>query len=720
MNFLRLLARPSQFVAGESLQPDVMRAVRSAVGFIGPLLLLRSLGLPTAAALVATTAQNVALTDARGAYRTRVAVLLTMTLVMALATFLGMLTGGSLVAATLTIGALALLGGVWRHLSADYGPGLAITSVLLFLIAQQFPSAPADALRMGGMVVLGGCAGVVLQSGVWFFRPQHPLRHSVAESWVAVADLFAAMRPETNPDPAKRAALVVEAEEELRAVLDRTTAALDTAKTKRSARFVAHLDDLHMTAARFATRLVAFNFALESLAARPEARPLEPTIDSVLRALGNLGRSTAITVMTHRPEQLASSEARARRCGHLIQVLDERLAELGPDLEAKQLRTLLGQVASLLPALVETLRATVDRHAPRGGVALYLPDLSERSLRSLSSWLTPAPQVDPVLVRYAMRMAAMTMVALAVAKFWQIPHGFWIGLTVLVVLQPDYGSTRERAAQRIAGTVGGSLLASVFLWAHLPSAAVEALAALAAFGFGFFIRRGYARAVLCVTVMVILITEVSSGEADWKLTATRVGCTVGGGALAWLAALFFWPSWERARFPQVMAAALRANRRYLAAAAERVRTGAGGPFSGEILHAKRAAERASAEAGASLRRLLADPPEQRREPERATALVTYNARITHATAVLALHAEAGREHAAPEFASRVEALGLELERLATAISVEANEPAERSGAEASLTARQIASEDPGDPSYAPLQKIAAELGAMRVALRGAA
>lgn len=717
---LRRLAEPSRFVAGESLQPDLMRALRSSIGFIGPLLVMRALGLPEAAALMATCAQNIALTDARGAYRLRFAVLLTATLVMAASTWLGMVVGGNLLASMFAVGALALLGGVWRHLSADYGPGLAITSILLFLISQQFPGTHTEALRMGGLVVLGGLFGIVLQTGIWFFRPQHPLRHSVAESWVAVADLFSAMRPETNPDITTRAAQVAEAEEELRAILDRTTTALEAARTKRSARLVAHLEDLHLTAARMATRLVAFNFTLESFGAHPAMARVAPTLDSVLRALGNLSRSTAITVMTHRPEQLAAAEARARRSAHLIEVLDERLAALGVENEVKPLRTLLRQVSSLLPTLVETLRATVDRHAPRGGVALYLPDLSGRSLRSLASWLNPAPQLDPVLVRHAVRMAVMLMIALGVANYWKIPHGFWIALTVLVVLQPDYGSTRERAAQRVAGTLAGSVLASVFLWLTLPHIAIDILAAIAVFGFGFFIRRGYTRAVFCITIMVVLITEVSSREsADWPLTAVRVVATIGGGFLAWIAALMFWPSWERGRFPAVMAAALRANRRYFAASVARVQRGEGGSFAGEILEAKRGAERAAAEASASLRRLMADPPEQRTRPERATALVTYNNRILHATAVLALHGETGRPFSAETFATTANEHSHELDRLATAVSVEAEEPA----GGAAVPAPEVGSlaRPPGQEAggaFAPLQKIGAELAAMRIALRG--
>jgi len=34
-------------------------------------------------------------------------------------------------------------------------------------------------------------------------------------------------------------------------------------------------------------------------------------------------------------------------------------------------------------------------------------------------------------------------------KFFDLPHGYWLPFTIVVVLQPDYGSTRERSFSRL-------------------------------------------------------------------------------------------------------------------------------------------------------------------------------------------------------------------------------------------------------------------------------
>ena len=73
-----------------------------------------------------------------------------------------------------------------------------------------------------------------------------------------------------------------------------------------------------------------------------------------------------------------------------------------------------------------------------------------------------------MLVRYALRMAVLTMMAVALYKGFQIPSGYWIAFSIVVVLQPDYGSTRQKAVERIGGTFAGILLGSALLWVKMP------------------------------------------------------------------------------------------------------------------------------------------------------------------------------------------------------------------------------------------------------------
>src|SRR5690606_3754606 len=129
-----------------------------------------------------------------------------------------------------------------------------------------------------------------------------------------------------------------------------------------------------------------------------------------------------------------------------LQVLDGRLAALNSmDAEMTQARELLRQLIELLPTVRTTLADTVDHGAAHSGFALRLPELSGMSVRSLGFWLNPPAYPDAVLVRYTLRVAVLLMIAVAIDKGFELPRGYWIALTALVVLQPDYGATRQKA-----------------------------------------------------------------------------------------------------------------------------------------------------------------------------------------------------------------------------------------------------------------------------------
>src|SRR3954447_20327252 len=101
----------------ESLRPDLGRAVRATIAFVVPLVLALRGWLPVEVAFAAIAAQNINFVDVRGAYPLRLAVLVAMSLVLVGATWLGTISGGSTLAAVAATVGIALLAGLWRHLS---------------------------------------------------------------------------------------------------------------------------------------------------------------------------------------------------------------------------------------------------------------------------------------------------------------------------------------------------------------------------------------------------------------------------------------------------------------------------------------------------------------------------------------------------------------------------------------------------------------------------
>jgi uncharacterized membrane protein YccC len=666
-----------------------------------------STGHPAVAVLVATAAQNVAMPDLRGDYRARLIILLALTVVISISTFSGVVAAHSVLTASIAIGVLALLAGYWRHLSGDYGPHIALASALLFFIAISQPGDWRQALWLTGLTSLGCLGGIVVQLAGWLVRPQHPLRHAVAEAWVAASDLVAAFRTETN-DGWRCQQSFAEKEGVLRAIVDRTLRVLEAAVSRRNHGFVVHLDDATQLAARLATRTTAFYTTLNPIKSYTGFALVLPTLDSVLRSLANMARSTAITLITYRPEQFLALEVRLRRSTDLIRVLDGRLAELHPeDAEVAQCRQLLAQVSELLPVVRATLAETADHGWTNSGFVLRLPELGGTPLQLLGAWVNPPAQMDPVLFRYTLRVAVLLMMSVAAYKWFDIPHGYWIAFTVLVVLQPDYGATRRKAGQRLAGTLTGSAFGSLLLWVKMRIGVLVLFASLAAFGFAYFFRSRYSFAVFFVTVMIVLMTEAMI-PVDLSFTVARLLSTLAGGALAILAAFLLWPRWEREQVPRIIATTLRANRKYMeTVAAYFVR---GESFTGDAVRTKREAERANSQAVASLQRLLSEPSWRKNNLEQAAALTTSNQRLTRTVTVLGQQLNKRQRVTQPGFAGVVAGIGESMETLAA--RMEAGQPA-------SAFTRPKVEMPPGasaDESlvYGQLTKIVNEIEAMTI------
>jgi len=626
-----------QLAARELQDPAASRALRATALFMAPLV-LAALGLVpgTEAVLAAFAGHAAGGLDVRGAYALRLSLLAGISLVFSGAAWLGALAGPSLPLAVAAAGLIALGAGAWRHGLGEYGPAVASTAALLFFIALGSPRAEATPY-LAARATLAGCAlGVLAHAAFWPFLAQHPLRRAVAGSWTALADLAAALPPVEDAAALRRQDRVVACEHGLRSALDQAAQALAGVRGRSSRPLIRELEALNQAAAVLATHLTALNPSLERLSRPPGPGPLAAAFRSVLAALVNTSRSLAVAVVSHQAGHLARFEVRLLRLADLLRLLRRRsAARLGDAPEGAHLAEVLGAIQEDLPRVRAALRAAMERARERGPISFELFDLETWTLRPLAAALNFSLSIDAALVRFTFRLAALLMAGTFAWRYWHLPHGYWIPLCVMVVLQPDYGATRARATQRALGTFGGALAGSLLLWLHLPLWALLAGTAAACWAFTYYVKRDYAVSVFFITLLVVLQFE-AAGPVTVALTLQRLAETLAGCLMALLAALSFWPVWERERFPPLLAGALRANRTFL----DRLCRGLGGapgvtPVS--VTQAKRQAQRANSLVFSSLNRMAGDPRVQQEGIERSAALANHNLRITRALSVGAVH-----------------------------------------------------------------------------------
>src|SRR4029077_10600549 len=70
--------------------------------------------------------------------------------------------------------------------------------------------------------------------------------------------------------------------------------------------------------------------------------------------------------------------------------------------------------------------------------------------------------------RHALRLAAAVAIATGIYRVADLPRGYWMPMTALLVLKPEFHDTFARGAARIAGTIAGAALATLIVHLLVP------------------------------------------------------------------------------------------------------------------------------------------------------------------------------------------------------------------------------------------------------------
>ena len=460
--------------------------------------------------------------------------------------------------------------------------------VLVLSLDRPLPDVGA-ALTLAGAFVGGGLWATLLTMLVWRLHPFSPARRAVSAVYLALAADVQDIRERLRQLHPPSALWEEHARAHRRAVRDAIEQAratvLDTLRVRGAA------------AARGAQVLIRLEVA-----------------DQIFNAL--IGLTEVLEEGGDGERDAADPLLRRLRTllvvlGHAIQtdsVKSNRQIERAIDGIANGLRSLPAESA-LRPTgavIVERLRVALTLNVPANyhpgttaaGVTGPLRDRLAAPLRANLDWRS-------VALRHALRAGVVAAPAIAITVIWYGPYEHWLTITLVLTLQPYFALTITRALERIGGTMLGGLAAALLaLVCTTPLAIAIALFPLAMLAlavrqvsFGLFIT--------VITPIVVLLSELGRpGTSEWVLAGMRALFTAIGGLLALGGAFLLWPSWEPARLPIEIRAAVAAHAAYAGATLSLLLGEAGE----DAFHdARRGAGMASNNLEASLSRVLQEP-----------------------------------------------------------------------------------------------------------------
>ncbi len=597
----RLAFPPNQIAVG--------LAVRAVLAIALPLTVFRLIGLPLAGLFFAIGALQIAISDSGGPYRDRLFSISLLCLTLPEIYLLGAQIGNVWWAAALAMFALAFLGGLLRALGT-MGLPLGMVMGATFLMGTFTQASAAAALVQTGWFLAGSVWTLALVLAAWRLRPYLALQRETGSALDAAARLLAAV-------PTARGKTLSAKELAVRAGIEQARNALGVTRAMAPATNPA-LTRL-WTLLYVSSRLTVLAMTLADLRAgfarnREALAALDAATLAISRAAAGAARAV---IKSHGWEP---GEEVGEKIGTLagLQTADSGLAAARTvALEAFRAGTARLQQAAEAGAFL-------SRSRPRR-TADWLPKLAPvQRVRELLHTLRAQWTLRSTLFRHALRLGVVAGGAMAIEVYWRLPHGIWLVLTVLVVMQPDFGATRLRAVARAAGTLAGVFVAGAVLVAFPTPAGREAAVAVLVFFTVFTIRFHYGFFVACLTPLVIILLALYDPSQGWNFVFERAGETLGGIVLAIVGAHLLWPAWGGRRVPARFAEALTAAARYLDASFKAAATGDG--FCATVLDARREAELAAVNVEAALQTMLAEP---RRIVGERTRFFQLNAHFEH-------------------------------------------------------------------------------------------
>ncbi|MEH1885355.1 FUSC family protein [Nostoc sp.] len=240
---------------------------------------------------------------------------------------------------------------------------------------------------------------------------------------------------------------------------------------------------------------------------------------------------------------------------------------------------------------------------------------------------------ESVLFRHALRLALIVTFAELLASILPLPRGYWITLTALVALKPNFGGTSETTVQRVIGTIFGGII-GITLVLLLKNTLAIAVCFLFLVFVAMSVRSlSYSIFIILLTPAIILLLNLISG-GGWEVGVLRIVDSLFGGVLALLGSYLLFPSWERQQLPAQLEKTIRANLAYF----QQVIANYLHPQPDESMNMLRhQAALENVNANAAAQRLFSEPRHIQGEIEPVMTLITYIRGFFSSVTTLAEH-----------------------------------------------------------------------------------
>lgn len=233
------------------------------------------------------------------------------------------------------------------------------------------------------------------------------------------------------------------------------------------------------------------------------------------------------------------------------------------------------------------------------------------------------------LFRHSLRFTVAILFAFLLGTILDIHNTYWILLTIIIIIRPNYGLTKERSKDRVIGTLIGSAIAMGIVLLT-QNVIVYSILALVSLTLSFaLLQQNYKSAAALITISIIFVYSLINPNA-FEVIQYRVIDTVIGALIAIVANYVLWPSWEVNNLKSVLMNSIKNNKSYLLATKDLYHDKDSNLLAYKV--ARKEVFLAISNLNAAFQRITQDPKSKQTEFELVYNLVTLNQTMVSAIA----------------------------------------------------------------------------------------
>ncbi|AEH00051.1 FUSC family membrane protein [Lacinutrix sp. 5H-3-7-4] len=233
------------------------------------------------------------------------------------------------------------------------------------------------------------------------------------------------------------------------------------------------------------------------------------------------------------------------------------------------------------------------------------------------------------MLRHALRLSIAIVFGFLLGSLLDLKNAYWIVLTIIVIMRPNYGLTKERSKNRIIGTLIGAVIAIIIILIT-KNTTVYMILAVVSLTFAFsLIQQSYKAGAAFITLNIVFVYSLIDPNA-FSVIQYRVIDTIIGATIAIVANYLVFPSWEYKNLDAVIVGVITSNGKYLQATKALYHNKEENNLNYKI--SRKEAFLAMSNLNAAFQRVTQDPKSKQKESALIYDMVTLNHTILSAIA----------------------------------------------------------------------------------------